>query len=57
MEQRRRKGERRKCDIKTIREIPNLSRKARKKNFLILTAALSLLLQYKKVINKSYNST
>lgn len=31
MEERRRKGERRKCDIKTIREIPNLSRKARKK--------------------------
>lgn len=58
MEERRRKGERKKCDIKTIREIPNLSRKARKKkNFLILTAALSPLRQYKKVINKSYNST
>lgn len=54
MEEGRRKGERRKCDIKTIREIPNLSGKQEKKDFLIPT--LSLLLKSKKVINKSYNS-
>lgn len=56
MEERKRRGERRKCDIKTIREIPNPSGKQEKKNVLIPTAGQSLLLQSKKVINKSYNS-
>lgn len=43
--------------LKLSEKYPIYLGKQEKKNFLILTAALSPLRQYKKVINKSYNST